>query len=129
MKSKEKKIELSTPWERGKGKTLGKNVYYGCDNIAHNLDRSESEIFIAERTRLHALYIKEQEKTKRISLLLAVVFILIAVVLLIFAPEGKETLSYIVCVVLFIFAAGAVGYGRIKGKIPFTEFEADNLKK
>ncbi|WP_176464520.1 hypothetical protein [Flectobacillus sp. BAB-3569] len=41
------------------------------------------------------------------------------------APEGKETLSYVVCGLLFIFAAGAVGYKRVWGKIPFTEFKAD----
>ena len=70
--------------------------------------------------------VKEQEKTKRISLVLAVTLIIISVLLLIFAPEGKETLSYIVCAVLFVFAAGAVGYKRIWGKVPFAEFKADS---
>jgi hypothetical protein len=51
---------------------------------------------------------------------------LVAVFLLIAAPQGKETLTYIICGVLFIFAAGAVGYKRVWGKIPFTEFRADD---
>ena len=77
--------------------------------------------------------VKEQEKTKRIFLILAVILILFAITLLIFAPKGKETLSYIICSVLFIFAAGAAGYKRIKyrrkkGKTPSIEFEADNIK-
>ena len=116
MKNRKKKIELGTPW----GET---NLMSVC------FSPRETEVFLTKRTRLHELYIKEQEKTKRISLILAVLLILIAVALLIFAPKGKETLSYIVCGILFIFAAGTVGYGRIKGKIPFAEFEADNIKK
>jgi len=116
-KKEEREIELSTPWGEN-------NILRGTDI---NISR-DSEIFIKERTELHKKYIEQQEKTKRISLVLAVVLILFATALLIFAPEGKETLSYIVCGVLFVFAAGAVGYKRIWGKIPFAEFEADNKK-
>jgi hypothetical protein len=122
-KGKHSKIELSTPWitsEKGSGKTK-------CLNVWLHKDRENTDLFIKERTRLHELYVKEQEKTKRISLILAVVLIIVSVFLLIFAPKGKETLSYIVCGVLFIFAAGAVGYRRIWGKVPFVEFKADNL--
>ena len=128
MKNSEKKIILSTPWTGTENNTCVAQGG-GITNIGSCLNPKESEIFIIERTRLHELYIKEQEKTKRISLISAVLLILIAAVLLIFASEGKETLSYIVCGVLFIFAAGAVGYGRIKGKTPFSEFEADHMKK
>ena len=95
-------------------------------NISANIEDNENtELFIKERTRVHELYIKKQEKTKRVSLILAVVLVIISVFLLIFAPEGKETLSYIVCSILFVFAAGAVGYKRIWGKLPFTEFRAE----
>ena len=128
-KGKHSKIELSVPWNTGTGKTRYMNVLSNrCSNIGYfNEDQENTDLFIRERTRLHELYIKEQEKTKRISLILAVVLIIVCVFLLIFTPEGKETLSYIVCGVLFIFAAGAIGYRRIWGKVPFVEFKADDL--
>ncbi|PAC26938.1 hypothetical protein BWI92_23755 [Flectobacillus sp. BAB-3569] len=62
---------MSPPWE-----TNNKNTYR---HRAVELDSTESKTFINERTRLHELYITEQEKTKRISLILAVVLILASV--------------------------------------------------
>jgi len=123
-KGKHSEIELSTPWSsyqsaRVRGNIISQSGYFKDD-------QENTELFIKERTRVHELYIKEQEKTKRVSLVLAVVLVIISVFLLIFAPEGKEILSYIVCGVLFIFAAGAVGYKRIWGKVPFAKFKADS---
>ena len=117
-KKKDKQINLCTPWSLG-----GQNY---VNQSGNGLGKDESVLFIKERTRLHELYVVEQEKTKRLSLILAVVLILVAVFLLIAAPQGKETLTYIICGVLFIFAAGEVGYKRVWGKIPFTEFRADD---
>jgi lipopolysaccharide export LptBFGC system permease protein LptF len=90
-----------------------------------NNEQDEKLVFIKERTRLHELFIKEKEKTKRITLILAVILILAAVFLFIIAPKDKEIFSYIVCGILFIFAAGVFGFARVKGKLPFTEFEVD----
>jgi len=128
-KDKNSKVKLSTPWGDNNIQYMENSIKSSVGpyfNIVADIEDNENaELFIKERTRLHELYIKEQEKTKRISLILAVVLVIISVFLLIFAPKGKETLSYIVCGVLFVFAAGAVGYKRIWGKIPFTEFGAE----
>jgi hypothetical protein len=119
MENQKDRIELNVPWDD--------------DGNSNKAPTGQSEkatsSFVRERSRLHALYITEQEKTKRISLILAVVLILVAAALLMAAPVGKETLTYIISGVLFVFAAGAVGFKRIWGKIPFAEFEADQDRK
>ena len=104
-KRKDKSIQLSTPW-----------------SLDSNLLRHTLSNYGVEEAKL---FIKEHEKTKRISLILGVVLILSASALFIYAPAGKETLSYIVGAVLLVFAAGVVGYNRVWGKIPFSEFKAD----
>jgi len=127
-KGKHNNIELSTPWGSTQI-TSSARIIHGNVNSQSGYfkdDKENTELFIKERSRVHELYIKEQEKTKRVSLVLAVVLVIISVILLIFAPKGKETLSYIVCGVLFVFAAGAVGYKRIWGKVKIVEFKADS---
>jgi O-antigen/teichoic acid export membrane protein len=94
-------------------------------NIAGLPSAESAEEFIRERTRLHELYIREQERTKRIGLVLAAVLILAASALVLFAPTGRETLSYWIGAALVIFAAGAMGYKRVWGKSKNITFGAD----
>lgn len=81
--------------------------------------------FLQERSRVHETYIKEQERTKRIGMILAAILILAAAALILFAPAGRETLSYWIGAALVIFAAGSMGYQRIWGKSKNLSFGAD----
>jgi len=123
-KSKSKgQISMSTPWG-------GDNIA-GNKNIICQAGEGSEEVlndFVKKRTKVHEVYIREQEKTKRISLILAVVLIIVAAILLMFAPEGKETVSYWICGVLIVFASGAVGYKRVWGKSKVFSFGADQDK-
>jgi hypothetical protein len=85
--------------------------------------------FLQERTRVHETYIKEQERTKRIGMILSVVLILGAAALILFAPAGRETLSYWIGAALVIFAAGAMGYQRVWGKSKNLSFGADQDRR
>jgi hypothetical protein len=69
--------------------------------------------FIAKRTELHKTFICETEKTRRLSLLLAAILLVLACCIPIFAPAGRETLSWWIGLALFVFAAGAMGYTAI----------------
>ena len=90
-------------------------------------DESQKVIkeFVAERSRVHEEYIKQQGRNKRIALVLAFVLILVAAGVVIFAPVGREKLSYWIGAALLIFAAGASGFGRIWGKTNNFSFGAD----
>ena len=81
--------------------------------------------FLRERTRVHETYIKEQERTKRIGIIASAILILGAAALILFAPAGRETLSYWIGAALVVFAAGAMGYQRIWGKSKNLSFGAD----
>lgn len=72
---------------------------------------------------------KEEQKTKRLWLVLAVVAVLVSLILITFAPDGRETLSYWIGGVLLIFAAGAAGYKRVWGKSKLFEVGADQDKR
>jgi len=121
MEDKSKgKISMSTPWG-------GTNQGATSINSCHVREGSTETLndFVEQRTRVHEVYIREQEKTKRISLILAVVLIVVAAVLLLFAPTGKETVSYWICGALIVFASGAVGYKRVWWKSKVFSFGAD----
>lgn len=115
-----KKIILTTPWAEG-----GINI---CQSAAELPSDEANIVFVQERTRLHELFVREQERTKRISLILAAILILAAASLILFAPEGRETMSYWLGAALVIFAAGAAGYKRVWGKTENMSFGADQDK-
>ncbi|EKD99356.1 MAG: hypothetical protein ACD_22C00284G0006 [uncultured bacterium] len=86
--------------------------------------------FVEERTKLHTICVIETEKTKRISLLIGASLIVIAALIVIFAPIGKEVVSYWIGGSLLIFSAGSVGYKRVLGKTKGFSVSADqNCKK
>ena len=94
-------------------------------NTMRGLSEKLTQTFLQERTRLHETYIKEQERTKRIGMIAAMILILGAAALILFAPAGRETLSYWIGAALVIFAAGAMGYPRVWGKSKNISFGAD----
>lgn len=63
-------------------------------------------------------FLAEREKTRRWLLLSTVVLTIFSGALLVFAPEGKETISYVVAGVLFIFALGSIGATVFTFRLP-----------
>ena len=57
------------------------------------------------------------EKTRRILIIVAAVCLIIGAVLILFAPQGKENVSYIIALALIVLPLGAIGIQelRIKG--------------
>lgn len=116
-------ISLSTPWG---GENTGRII---TNNFYGNPSLEGASTFIKERTQLHQIYIQEEAKTKRLWLILSVVSLLVALTLMVFAPEGRQTLSYWVGGALLIFAAGAAGYKRVWGKSSIFSVGADQDKE
>src|SRR5712692_7172885 len=110
---KSNQVSLSTPWS---GKAHGNGYSATMSNSAGIPSDAVAEVFLVERTRLHELYVREQERTRRVGLILAAVLILAAAAMILFAPAGREILSYWIGAALIVFAAGTVGYKRVWGK-------------
>jgi hypothetical protein len=70
--------------------------------------------FVFERTDLHKTYVLETQKTKRVGLYLAAALIGLACLIPVFAPEGREIISYGLAMTLFVFGAGSMGFTTIK---------------
>jgi hypothetical protein len=121
---KEGRIELSVPWGEMKPNFFGRPF-----NLSEESSPEIYKFFIKERTRLHEIYIREESKNKRVGLTLSFLLILLASLLLIFAPEGRETLSYWIGTALIIFSAGTMGFGRVWGKAANISFGADQDKR
>jgi hypothetical protein len=81
--------------------------------------------FLTERSRVHEVYIREQEKTRRLSLFLSAVLLLAACLVVVFAPAGRENVSSWVGAALLASAAGAAGYKRIWGRSKNMSLGAD----
>ena len=81
-------------------------------------DPEVMKIFVESRIRVQETFVREVERTRRTALWLAASLLGLACLVPVFAPEGRETISYILSAALFVFSAGAAGYGvvRIKGK-------------
>jgi len=103
---------LSTPW--GGTNIVGRRGMSA--SLANCKTDKTSDTFITERTRLHELFIREQAKTKRLSLILAATLLLAAVAAVLLAPSGREVVSYWLGAALFVFSAGAAGYGKVSAR-------------
>ena len=93
---------LSTPWGGDCGRYLR-----GPEN------ESVTKTFLEARSNVHATYILETEKTKRMGYGLSTLLLAIACIVPIFAPAGREVLSWWMSAALLVFAAGAMGFTRI----------------
>jgi hypothetical protein len=80
-------------------------------------DPETGKMFLETRARLHELFIRETEKTKRTALWLAAALIALACSIPFFAPPGREIISYWISGALFVFAAGSAGYTTVSIKL------------
>ncbi len=80
--------------------------------------------FLSSRSELHATYIKESQKTKRVSLVLCALLFALGCITIIFSPSEKENLSVIVGLALIISTGGIAGYGAITAKTKNFDFSA-----
>ncbi|HYD36775.1 MAG TPA: hypothetical protein VEA60_04125 [Allosphingosinicella sp.] len=107
-------VSMSAPWVIG-GKNVAR-VVRGNVGIQRGRFLSGDELndFVHARTDLHATYIQETQRTRRLGLYLAAGLLALACLIPVFAPEGRETLSTWIALALFVFAAGSMGYTSIK---------------
>lgn len=110
-------INISAPW--------GGRQQIMQSNIGYFKDSSVQESFIKERSRVHLEYIKENEKTKRISLIASAILLALGLIIIIFGPAEKQTLSSWIGASLIVLAAGTAGYKRIWAKTKVMEIKAD----
>ena len=110
-------INISAPWDED-----CRLVY--LDDLDESSISDSAKHFVSERSKVHLAYIMEQEKSKRLGLILSVILLLSAMLIILFAPKDKEILSYWLGAALTIFSAGAAGYKRIWAKGPLVEFKA-----
>lgn len=61
---------------------------------------------------------REREKTKRLLIGAACLFLIVAALIVIFAPAGKENIAYFIGAALLIMALGAIGVTRFDINIP-----------
>ena len=116
-------VELSAPWG-------GQQRMQQQQQLTSGTHRpSESADFVRERSRVHETFIRENARNKRIGMILAFTLIILAALVVVFAPEGRQTLSYWVGAALIIFAAGAAGFGRVWAKTGSISFGADQDKR
>ena len=112
---KRNEARISAPWS------------VGFQTITfHSEDSPSMRKFLEERTKAHELYIREEARTKRLTTIIAAVFLLAAIAVVLFAPDGREIRSIFISAVLLIFAAGSFGYKRVWGKAKGMSFGADN---
>ena len=86
------------------------------------------EQFVDRRSAVHETFIIQQARNKRLGLILAFLLILFAAGIVVFAPEGRQSMSLWVGAALVVFAAGAAGYARVWGKTKNMSFGADQDK-
>lgn len=111
-----RRASLSPPWNmRG---SVKQTISAGSDIAVRD--------FVKERSRVHEAYIKEQEKSRRIGLTIGAILVVAAMVVVMFAPPGREQLSYWLGAALVIVAAGAAGFRRVWGRAPLISFGADS---
>ena len=72
--------------------------------------------FVNRRSKVHETYIIQQARNKRLGLILAFLLILFAAGIVVFAPAGRQAMSFWVGAALLVFAAGAAGFGRVWAK-------------
>ena len=80
--------------------------------------------FSRERSRVHEVFICERAKNERLGLVLSFLLILAATSAVLFAPQGRETMSYWLGAALLVFAGGASGFGHVWAKTPGFSFGA-----
>ncbi|HZL62791.1 MAG TPA: hypothetical protein VFC32_10885 [Pseudolabrys sp.] len=109
-------VELSVPWTRGDVGLQNAQFYSRNNNAANFSDEEFAKLFVKQRSQVHEAFIRESAKTKRLGYGLSATLLGGAFIVPVFAPLGRETLSWWVSAALFVFAAGAVGYTKVSLK-------------
>jgi len=102
---------------RGKGQALP-NMATGDDEMVRE--------FVRERSKVHEAFIREEAKTKRLGLILAVIMVIVASAILSFFPKENQPTAIWISAALFVFLAGAAGYKRVWGKSKTISFGANS---
>ena len=89
-------------------------------------DTAASETVRSEMVEAMVVMAAADEKTKRIRFTLAVILVLAAAAITVFAPSGRETMSYWIGAALVITAAGCVGFKRLSAVAPKFSFKVDS---
>lgn len=123
-KPDEGKIDLKPPWPVS-ADAPGPFCHFEPHPQASPGKQAETaKVFIEERSAVHTEYIREDQRTRRLTLMLAAGLIAVAALVSVFAPAGHEVLAYAAAVALVAFAAGAIGFTAIKWK--GAEFTKDS---
>lgn len=102
------RVRLSAPWS---------HVLVGDHRqMAACVSDADLESFVTVRSRVHALYIAEEHRTKRLGMIVGAALVAAAAALMVFAPPGREVMSYWVGAALVIVAAGCLGYQRVAAR-------------
>jgi hypothetical protein len=68
---------------------------------------------------------REVQKTRRLLIVTAAVYGIVAAITVVFAPQGRELWIPWIGLALLVIATGAAGYSRFWLKTPEIEFHAD----
>ena len=104
-------LHLSPPWNSVAERFARGNVAIQEGSF---LSPEDLKNFVETRTGLHNLYIRETQRTRRLAMCLAAALLALASVIPVFAPAGRENMSYWIGAALFVFAAGSMGYTSIQ---------------
>jgi hypothetical protein len=74
-------------------------------------------------------YIQRQAKLKFCLSFLAALFVIVAPRLVVFAPDGREAVSSIIAVALFIVTVGCAGFGTFAIKTPLVSATAGTVSQ
>ena len=70
---------------------------------------------------LVAAYFRELQKTRRLLMVTTTAFAIVAAVMVVFAPQGRETLAQFIGATLVILGAGVAGFSNVLVRIPRLE--------
>ena len=111
------KVSMTAPWNVQGGPYRNVATRFSRGDIPSQFGETIGDIdlnrFVKERSLVHSEYIRQAETTKRWAMIVGCICIVASAIILIFAPEGRESVSYLIGLVLFIVAGGAFGYGRV----------------
>lgn len=119
---KRSSVSMSPPWVGDKS-CIRNN--WAMQNASSSYDDERLIEFVKRRSEVHERYISETEKTRRLSLGLAALAFIAALLVLAFVPKDDSILSYGIAVTLLVTAAGAAGYKRVWAKTSKIEVSVD----
>ncbi|MCO6052322.1 hypothetical protein NGM99_21260 [Mesorhizobium sp. RP14(2022)] len=87
----------------------------------------EQDQFVVEaHSKLVAEHIKSQTRMRLGLYTLAALFMIVAALLVVFAPDGRQASTIVVAGALIIVSAGVAGFAALKLKAPAVELTAGN---